>query len=120
MADVHAPPGANVSTLPESLRAWGSEIFAQTLKREIERLPFGVLPLAEAASSNVHDSPITVSVLRVEEGEGEIRAKVGVFFAEILTGCSCGYEPEPQSAYCEIQVKIDKGSGKARFTLVEM
>jgi hypothetical protein len=103
--------------LTHSLRAWPSESFAQTLKNEIENLPPGVLPLADAASCHVDDSPITATVLRVEEGEGEIRAKVGVFFAEILTGCSCGYEPEPLSAYCEIQVKIDKATGKAVFEL---
>ncbi len=103
--------------LPESLRAWPSDDFARILKREIESLPLGSLPLDQAASSLVHDSPITATVLRVEEGEGAIGAKVGIFFSEILTGCSCGYEPEPQSAYCEIQVKIDKATGKAVFDL---
>jgi len=106
-----------VASLPESLRAWGTDVFARTLKWEIESLPLGVLPLAEAASANVDDSPITATVLRVEEGEGEIRAKVGIFFAEILTGCSCGYEPEPQSAYCEVLLTIDKATGEAGFEL---
>lgn len=112
-------PAGNVSKLLESLRAWSSEDFAAVLKREIEGFPLGVLPLSEAASASVDEScPVTVTVLRVEEVAGEIRAKIGVFFSEILTGCSCGFEPEPQSAYCEIEVRIDKGTGEVGFILI--
>lgn len=64
-------------------------------------------------------SSVTVTVLRAEEVEGKLQAKVGVFFTEILTGCSCGYEPEPQNAYCEISVWIDKTTGASGFALVE-
>ena len=116
---VHVFPAGNVSKLLESLRAWSSEDFAAVLKREIEGFPLGVLPLSEAASASVDEScPVTVTVLRVEEVAGEIRAKIGVFFSEILTGCSCGFEPEPQSAYCEIEVRIDKGTGEVGFILI--
>jgi hypothetical protein len=105
--------------LLESLRAWRSEAFAAVLKGEIEGLPPGILPLNEAASAFVDESsPVTVRVLAVEEAEEEIRAKIGVFFSEILTGCSCGYEPEPQSAYCEIQARLDKTTGEAGFALL--
>ena len=109
-----------MSKLLESLRVWPSEDFALVLKGEVEGLPPGILPLSEAASASVDESsPVTVRVLAAEEVTGEIRAKIGVFFSEILTGCSCGYEPEPQSAYCEIQVRLDKATGEAGFVLIE-
>jgi hypothetical protein len=109
-----------VPKLLESLRTWPFEDFALVLKGEVEGLPPGALPLSEAASASVDESvPVTVRVLGVEEVAGEIRAKVGVFFSEILTGCSCGYEPEPQSAYCEIQVRLDKATADAEFVLIE-
>ena len=74
--------------------------------------------MTKAVSGHADDSRITAAVLRLGENEREIQAKLGIFFAEILAGCSCGDEPQPQSAYCEIQVRNDKATGEAVFGLV--
>ena len=50
------------------------------------------------------------------ENPGRIDAEVGVFFTEVLAGCSCGDEPYAERGYCEVQVDIDKRTGRARLT----
>ena len=88
---------------PSSLAAWPSAAFAQILKREIEALPPAVLPLEQGLSGGNYlaDESVSVSVLRIEEEGGFIRVHLGVFFSEINAGCSCGFDPVSQPAYCE-------------------
>jgi hypothetical protein len=112
-----------VVRLTESVTAWATPDFKQTLKREIERLDRGRLPLQEglAASSSVADEPISVMVLDVADGDGSIRARVGVLYAGTTGGCSCADDPtplEPQNEYCEMSVTIDKETAEATFVLV--
>ena len=106
--------------LPNSARAWPSDSFAQTLKGELENLERGALPLDKAAlqGGHVDDSRITATILRVADGGNEVRADVGIFFDEIIAGCSCGDDAQSQSAYCEIQVRIDKATAEAAFALI--
>jgi len=108
-------------SLPHSLHAWPGETFSGTLKAEIEALPAGSLPLEKATLTGWHidDSHIVATVLRTEEDATGIAAAVGIFFAEIIAGCSCGDEPQSQSNYCELQVIIDKGTGNATFAVPE-
>jgi hypothetical protein len=40
---------------------------------------------------------------------------VGVFFREIVGGCSCGDEPFAADGYCEIELRIDKETAEARI-----
>jgi hypothetical protein len=113
-------PTATVYDMPRLVRAlsaFGSDRFRQTLKLEIEGLDPGELPLALGTNQGgqVDASQVTATVLAVTEGAGSIRAKVGVFFQEIVGGCSCGDEPVSENAYCEFRVLIDKGSGAAEF-----
>ena len=49
--------------------------------------------------------------------ERYIQAKVGVFFNEIIGGCSCGDDPLSENAYCELQVSIDKVTAEAEFSV---
>ena len=46
-----------------------------------------------------------------------IIANVGVFFTEIVINCGCGDDPYETNAYCELDVTIDKSSGKTRFAI---
>jgi hypothetical protein len=109
--------------LPVSLAAWGTPAFAAALKRELEALPPGSLPLQQglAATSFALDEGIQVMVLAAGEAEGAIAARVGVFFSGIVAGCNCADDPtpvEPQGEYCELLLAIDLGTAAATVTLV--
>lgn len=109
--------------LKDSLRAWGSAQFAETLKRELARHA-AELPLQQALahSSHVVDAPITVMVNGVEETEGGIHARVGVFYTGGVSGCSCANDPTPDSEqpeYCELRLDIDRVTAATTVTLLE-
>jgi hypothetical protein len=90
---------------------------ARALKTWIEGLEPGSLPLARGAVRGglVDDTAIAVTILSTEAGDGFVEARVGVFFTEVVGGCSCGDEPAAEHAYCELRVRIDRQSGEARF-----
>jgi hypothetical protein len=109
-----------VPRLPAALTAWQSDDFARVLKDEIESLDSGTLPLSQGTSQGgmVDDSDVTATVLTSKENEESIIAVVGVFFTEIVAGCSCGDEPEEINAHCLLQVRIDKASARARIHVI--
>jgi hypothetical protein len=102
---------------PEALAAWQSDVFGRVLKEEIESLSPGTLPLhlGTAQGGFVDDSDIAATVLTSAEEAGSICADVGIFFTEIVGGCSCGDEPEAVNAYCRLRIHIDKSSAEARI-----
>ncbi len=102
------------------LRAWGTDAFAATLKRELEALPPGTLPLdrATAHGGRVSDVPLVATVIGAADAGAHLESRVGVFFAETIAGCSCGDEPFDQPGYCELEVRIDKATGATVFTLI--
>ena len=102
-----------------SLSNWGLDSFSQTLKSEIENLESTALPLDKGTTQGglVDDSNISVTIMNFTEEEGFIQAKVGVFFNEIIGGCSCGDDPLSENAYCELQVSIDKVTAEAEFSV---
>jgi hypothetical protein len=105
--------------LPASLQAWNSPAFSETLKQELAGLGSGLAPLLQVCSrGGVPDvREIQAMVLHATDSPGCIQAKVGIFFNEIMAGCSCGDEPMSLQAYCEVRVSIDKGTAEAAFTL---
>ena len=107
--------------LTGAMRDWGSDAFAETLKSELGALEPGVLPLDKcgALGGYVDDSDVAVTIISLTESETCIDARIGVFFSEILAGCSCGDEPSPENAYCEIGVTIDKATAETQFTVLE-
>jgi hypothetical protein len=93
------------------------------LKREIEQLDGGLLPLQQGltASSHALDDRFDAMIIGTTEESGFIRARVGVFFSGLITGCSCADDPtpvEPQSEYCELLFAIDKATAEATVTLL--
>ena len=103
-----------------TLRDWNSIGFTEALKRDLDALPPGTLPLLQAASRGVPDArEIRIMVLDSSDNQDVIRAKVGVFFNEILAGCSCGDEPLSLQSYCVMQIDIDKKTAEARFSLLD-
>lgn len=110
--------------LPESLAAWGSPGFGAVLKREIEALGPGALPLQQGLSrtSVALDEAVEVMFLGAEAEGGFVRARVGVFFSGIVTGCSCADDPtpvEPQTEYLELSVLIDRATAEASVAPTE-
>jgi hypothetical protein len=110
----------NVPRLRETLQAGPSGSFARTLKRELESLPAGSLPLQKAAvhCGIIDDSNISVTVIRTSQNPTSLQATVGVFFTEIVAGCVCGEDPSPVNAYCEIQIGIDKTTADVDFQVI--
>lgn len=106
--------------LQDALPAWGTDAFAARLKGAIEVLPPGVLPLdrATAHGGRVDDTEVTATVIGAADAGARIEARVGVFFSEVIAGCSCGDEPFAVPAYCEMAVRIEKATGAAAITLI--
>jgi hypothetical protein len=92
----------------------------KALKRELESLPSGTLPLHGCITRGgyVDDSDISATVIHVHQEEHRMLCKVGIFFSEIIVGCSCGEDPFPQHAYCELMVSIDKTTAETEFKFV--
>ena len=101
----------------KSLHAWQTDAFGPTLKGEIEGMSAETLPLNAGTSQGgfIDDSRITATVLTVTDDEYSIVADVGVFFTEIVAGCSCGDEPDSVNAYCRMQIRIDKTTAEAEI-----
>jgi len=106
--------------LPDTLQKSQSGSFDKALKRELESLPTGSLPLEKCQSccGIIDDSNISVTVISTRQDGSRIQAKIGVFFTEIVAGCVCGDEPAPENAYCEMLISIDQTSGDAKFELI--
>jgi len=107
--------------LLNSLKAWNTNNFAQTLKAEIEHLPAGILHLEKGVAQGglVDDSNITTTILNFSDNEATIQANVGIFFTEIVINCGCGDDPFETNAYCEMHISIDKTTGQAEFEVLQ-
>jgi hypothetical protein len=109
--------------LTDSVRAWGTPAFNEVLRREVEQLNSDHLPLHQALSvgSHVLEDTLSAMVIAAAESEGAIRAKVGLFYASLLTGCACADDPTPvneNSEYCVVQLDIDKATAEATVALL--
>lgn len=100
----------------QSIAAWGQDSFAEILCRELKDSGLiSLVDLMQQGSAPVQDS-MHLSLLKVEELEGQIRAKVSVFFDSIIAGCQCADDPNPVDPiheYAEVTLLIDceDGSG---------
>ncbi len=107
--------------LPNSLRDWQTDAFEPSLKAEIERFRRDVLPLNEVieADNRVDDSDLGMTFIRATDDEHFIKALVGIYFAEIISCCSCSGGSPVEEAYCEMHVTIDKSTGETEFRVGE-
>lgn len=107
--------------LAEALHEWPHESWKSALKREIEDLPRGSLPLQKAVTrcGVVDDNDVSVTIINASQNSDSIQATLGVFFTEIVAGCVCGDDPTAENAYCEIRVHIDKTTATADFALIQ-
>lgn len=105
--------------LPNSLRDWNTDAFEKSLKAEIECFRQDVLPLKDAIEdlNSVNDSDLGATFISATDDEKAILAKVGVYFAEVVSCCSCGEGSPIEEAYCEMDIRIDKTTGEAQFSV---
>jgi hypothetical protein len=106
-----------VPRLTNSLRDWPSPAFVATLRAELEALGPGILPLHLGVTEGgmVDDSNLQVTVIRSSDDDEAVHVLIGAFFTEIVGGCSCGDEPQPKPAYCEMQLHIDRRTAEVVF-----
>lgn len=109
--------------LTEALAAWASADFEAILKREIEQLDPGLLPLQQglAQGSYANGEALKVMILSVSEGPAFIAVKAGIFYSGIIAGCSCADDPTPldeHAEFCEIRLDIDKHTAETAVCLL--
>ena len=109
--------------LPNSLAAWNTPEFNNTLKTELLKLETSQLPLQQAMrqSSYVSNSDFSVSILSSHESGTDIIAKTGIFFTGIIAGSCCSDDPTPVDElqeYCELELKINKDTAEVVITLL--
>ena len=112
-----------MTRLTNALNAWGTPDFEGVLRKEIEQLGAEHLPLQQGLSTGSHalDTNLQVMVISVSEDGEFIRAKAGIFYSGILTGCACADDPTPvneESEYCVVQLDISKSTAETTVTLV--
>ena len=109
--------------LYKSLSAWGTPFFEEILKREIQRLDVGVLPLQQGLSQGSYSNGkgLSVMIIDISDEPRLIRAKTGIFYTAIIAGCSCADDPTPLdelAEYCEVRFDINKTTAETTVTLV--
>jgi hypothetical protein len=109
--------------LTRALNAWGTPEFNDILRREIETLHSGQLPLQQGLSSSSHalDDRVRAMIISVTDEAGVIRAKAGIFYSGIVAGCGCADDPTPvteESEYCLVELAIDKTTAETTVVLV--
>jgi hypothetical protein len=112
-----------VIRLTRSLAAWGSPEFASVLKEELAALGTEQLPLQQglATTSYALDGNLSARIIRVGDDDGHIQVRAGLFYSDVISGCSCADDPTPideQNEYCEVQLVIDKLTAETRIELL--
>ncbi len=107
--------------LKASIADWGSDRFATTFKHEVERLKNGDLPLTQGASISgyVDDEHLSVIMKHYSETDDELIVEFGIFFSEIIAGCSCGDDAPKENSYCDMRAVINKESTEALFEVIK-
>lgn len=109
--------------LTKTLNAWGSPEFSDVLKKEIEQMDAGQLPLQQGLTTGSHaiGDKLDVMIIGVSEDAGFIRVKAGIFYSGIIAGCSCADDPTPineESEYCVVRLNINKLTAETTVVLL--
>ncbi len=109
--------------LTKTLNAWGTPDLKDILKKEIEQLDAGQLPLQQGLSTGSYaiDGKLNAMIIGVFEEAGFIRVKAGIFYSGIIAGCSCADDPTPineESEYCVVQLDINKQTAETTIALL--
>ncbi|HDP88578.1 MAG TPA: hypothetical protein ENN42_01260 [Thioalkalivibrio sp.] len=111
-----------MTTLSQSLAAFGTADFEATARREIEQLGLDGLPLQQGlqTGSIARDDKLSAMIIGVNEAPQELHVRAGLFYTSIIAGCACADDPTPldeNTEYCEVLVDIDRGTGQATVRL---
>jgi len=109
--------------LTKTLNAWGTPDLKDILKKEIEQLDAGQLPLQQGLSTGSYaiDGKLNAMIIGVFEEAGFIRVKAGIFYSGIIASCSCANDPtliNEESEYCVVQLDIDKQTAETTIALL--
>ena len=110
--------------LPLSLRAWGDNDFANTIKQEVCTLDAELLPLQQGLqySSYAISDRLSMSILKITHDNDNITVKAGLFYNGIIAGCSCSDDPTPTdetTEYCIVLFRINIKTAEASVELIE-
>lgn len=91
--------------------------FKQRLKQALLLLPHKEVPLHWGTTKGgfVDVSSLDLTILSYSKNTTSWKAKVAYYFGETMVGCSCGFEAEPEPAYCEMELTISRVSGEVVF-----
>ncbi|MDH5178703.1 MAG: hypothetical protein OEZ39_16735 [Gammaproteobacteria bacterium] len=111
-------------TLAQTLTAWNTTEFNNTLKAELMQLTASELPLQAGLTQGgyANDQLTDVTILDVQTTSHFINIKAGLFYTSIIAGCSCADDPTPVDVlneYCVITIELDQRSGAALIKLTE-
>jgi len=110
--------------LKQSIKAWGTDSFNDTLIKELRLVDSDLLPLQQGLSHSnfaVGDN-LSAIILRSEENNGKIQVKTGLFYTGIIAGCNCADDPSPVdeiNEYCEVLLSIDRKTAQTHVSLIE-
>ncbi len=109
-----------MTLLPQSLNAFGSAEFNQTLKNELCQLDITKLPLQQATTQGgiVDDKEIMVSIYSSMDEGRVIKVTMAIFFEEIVAGCSCGDPIMNIHNNCDLLLEINKKDAQAKFHFI--
>lgn len=98
--------------------------FNTGLKAELEQLTHHQLPLQKGLQQSSvvsEEDPFSAVILRTDERDTEIEAKVSIFYSGIIGGCNCADDPTPPNTLqesCDVVFVIDRASGETRVELL--
>ena len=109
--------------LTKTLNARGTSDFEAILKKEIELMDAGQLPLQQGLTtgSYVINGKLKAMIIGISEEPDFIRVKAGIFYSGIIAGCACADDPTPineESEYCVVQLNIDKHTAETTIALL--
>lgn len=107
-------------TLPQALRDWSTGAFEQSLKNELLQLDPDLLPLQQGVARGGYADPgrLAITLLEKSATATHLVARVGLFYHEIIAGCSCGDDPVVEHAYSEMRIRIERQSAVVDFELL--
>lgn len=96
----------------------GKDGFLRSLKADLaDWVAHGRVPLEQATTQGglVDPASTSVTVIGVTEEAVAIKVRFGVFFEEVVGGCSCGDEPHRVNGYGELIAVVDRRGDEVRF-----
>jgi len=110
--------------LIKSLQAWDLPDFKETVKAEIEGLHGDLLPLQQGLrqSSYAITNHFSATILAVNEDQGYLHIKAGIFYSGVIAGCNCNDDPSPvnqQNEYCEVMLDICKSTAQTSVNMLD-